>query len=58
MPQFEIVGREGLKMIRCVINNESVRAESGALHYMRGRIDISSPAPSVGGLLKSFMLAS
>jgi len=55
MPQFEIVAREALKVVRCVINNESVRAESGALHYMRGRIEISTPTPSVGGILKSFV---
>jgi uncharacterized protein (AIM24 family) len=53
MAEFEIVAREGLKMVRCVLNNEVVRAESGALHYMRGRIDMASTPPSVGGFLKS-----
>src|SRR5688500_164329 len=53
MAQFEIVAHEELKMVRCVINNETVRAESGALHYMRGRIEMTSSAPSVGGFLKS-----
>ena len=53
MAQFEIVAREGLKMVRCVINNETVRAESGALHYMRGKIEMTSSVPSVGGFLKS-----
>ncbi len=55
MAQFEIVAREGLKMVRCVVNNETVRAESGALHYMRGQIEMTSSAPSVGGFLKSVM---
>lgn len=55
MPQYDIVSREALKMIRCVINQEAVRAESGALHYMRGNIEMSSPAPSVGGILKSLV---
>jgi len=53
MAQFEIVAQEGLKMVRCVIQNETVRAESGALHYMRGKIEMTSSAPSVGGFLKS-----
>jgi uncharacterized protein (AIM24 family) len=53
MAQFEIVAQEELKMIRCVIDNETVRAESGALHYMRGSIEMTSAAPSVGGFLKS-----
>ncbi|QDU26875.1 hypothetical protein ETAA8_19590 [Anatilimnocola aggregata] len=55
MAHFEIVAREGLKMVRCELNSETVRAESGALHYMRGRIEIATPAPSVGGMLKSFV---
>src|SRR5687767_4865579 len=55
MATFEVVKREELKMIRCEINNESVRAESGALHYMRGKIAIASSPPSVGGFLKSMV---
>ena len=55
MATFEVITREALKMIRATINNEQIRAESGALHYMRGRIDISTTAPSVGGLLKSLV---
>jgi Uncharacterized conserved protein len=55
MAKFEVVTQEGLKMIRCVIENEMVRAESGALHYMRGHIELASSAPSVGGFLKSVM---
>ena len=36
MARFEVVSQDGLKLLRCVIENEMVRAESGALHYMRG----------------------
>src|SRR5262245_31437073 len=53
MAMFEIVAPAGLRMVRCVIENEMVRAESGALHYMRGHIELTSSAPSVGGFLKS-----
>jgi uncharacterized protein (AIM24 family) len=53
MAQFEVVASEALKMVRCVIHNETVRAESGALHYMRGAIEMTSSVPSVGGFLKS-----
>lgn len=55
MARFEIISRESLKMIRVVIENETVRAESGALHYMRGAIQMTSPTPSAGGFLKSLM---
>jgi uncharacterized protein (AIM24 family) len=53
MPHFEIISQEGLKMVRCVLDKETVRAESGALHYMRGKIEMTTAAPSVGGFFKS-----
>jgi len=53
MSRFEIVSQEGLKMVRCAIAGETIRAESGALHYMRGRIEMTSSTPSVGGFFKS-----
>ncbi len=55
MAQFEVVSSEGLKLIRCVIEDETVKAESGALHYMFGKIELTSAAPSVGGFLKSLV---
>jgi uncharacterized protein (AIM24 family) len=54
MAHFEVVAQEGLKMIKCVIRDQSVRAESGALHYLRGTIEMTSAAPSMKGILKSF----
>jgi uncharacterized protein (AIM24 family) len=53
MAHIEIVSQDGLKMIKCVLNNEIVRAESGALHYMRGKVEMVATAPSVGGFFKS-----
>ncbi|MBX3728899.1 MAG: AIM24 family protein [Candidatus Sumerlaeia bacterium] len=55
MATFEVIERQGLKMIRATLNNETIRAESGAMHYMRGRIDIETKAPTAGGLLKSMV---
>ncbi len=55
MAKFEVVAQEGLKMIKCMLANETVRAESGALHYMCGKIEMTSSTPSVGGFLKSVM---
>lgn len=55
MAQFEVISQEGLKLIRCVIDNETVKAESGALHYMFGKIELTSSAPSMGGFLKSLV---
>lgn len=55
MAHFEVVTRDGLKMVRCVIEGETVKAESGALHYMLGQIELTSAPPSVGGFLKSLV---
>jgi uncharacterized protein (AIM24 family) len=42
-------------MIKAVIQNETIRAEAGALHYMRGQIEMESKAPSAGGILKGMV---
>jgi uncharacterized protein (AIM24 family) len=55
MAQFEVIEQQGMKLIKCLISGESVRAESGALHYMRGAIELKTEMPSVGGMLKSLV---
>lgn len=55
MATFEVIERQGLKMVRSVINNETIRAESGALHYMRGNVTLEVKMPSAGGFLKSMV---
>jgi uncharacterized protein (AIM24 family) len=53
MANFEIIEREGLRLVKATLQNETVRTESGALYYMRGNISMQSKAPSAGGFLKS-----
>ncbi len=55
MATFEIIEQQGLKMIKASINNETIRAEAGALHYMQGRIELKTPMPSAAGFLKSMV---
>jgi uncharacterized protein (AIM24 family) len=55
MATYEIVEKQGLKMIKATISNETIRAEAGALHYMRGLIQLESKAPSAKGFLKSMV---
>lgn len=55
MATFEVVLQQGLKMIKANLENEVVTAESGALHYMQGRIEMESKMPSAGGFLKSMV---
>lgn len=55
MAQFEVIEFEGQKLVKATIQNETIRAESGALHYMFGQVEMTSPAPSAGGFLKAMV---
>lgn len=55
MARFEIIEKQGLRQIKVIMENEMVRAESGALSYMRGKIQMESKMPSAGGFLKSLV---
>jgi len=55
MATFEVIERQGLKMVKATINNETIRAEAGALHYMQGSVTLESKAPSAGGFIKSLV---
>ncbi len=53
MATFEVIEKEGLHLVKVILQNETVRTESGALYYMRGNITMQSKTPSAGGFLKS-----
>jgi uncharacterized protein (AIM24 family) len=53
MANFEIIDKEGVRLVKVTLENETVRTESGAMYYMRGRITMQSKPPSAGGFLKS-----
>jgi len=55
MPQYEIITKEGQKMVKVVLTGDTVRTESGALHYFRGSIQMQSKAPSAGGLISGVL---
>lgn len=55
MAEFEIIEQQALRMVKAKIENEQIRAEAGALHYMLGSIQLESKAPSASGFLKSFV---
>ncbi|HLO85980.1 MAG TPA: AIM24 family protein [Nostocaceae cyanobacterium] len=59
MANFEIIEREGLHLVKVILQNENetVRTESGALYYMRGKIVMESKPPSAGGFLKALATA-
>jgi len=55
MAEFQIKSKDEVNFVEIILNNETVRTESGAMRYMQGNIDMESQAPSVGGFLKSFV---
>lgn len=53
MAHFEVIEQEGVRLVKCTLNHETIRTEAGALYYLRGQIEMESKTPSVGGFLKS-----
>lgn len=53
MANFIIEEKQGLKVVSVNLENESVRAESGALHYYQGAIEMDAKVPGVGGFFKA-----
>lgn len=53
MAGFDILDHEGQRFVRISLENESVRAEAGALSHMRGDIEMSARLPSLMGFIKS-----
>ena len=54
-PKYEIIEKQGLKMVKATLVDQTVRAESGALHYMKGDVELQSKMPGAGSLLKSLV---
>ena len=53
MANFEVIEREGVRLVKATLNSETIRTESGALYYLRGAISMESKAPGLGGFLKA-----
>ena len=48
MALFEVIDVEGVSFVKITLDNETVRAERGALCYLFGDIAIDAPVPSIG----------
>ena len=56
MAEFKVHHLEGTQYVDAHLNNETIRAEAGALCYLNGDITIRSRlVPSIGGLVKSLL---
>lgn len=52
MASFDIQQGQFQRWVKITINNEAVRAEAGALSYMRGKVTVDTPLPSLGAAIK------
>jgi uncharacterized protein (AIM24 family) len=55
MAKFEIEQTEGMRWIKVALDDESIRAERGALNHMHGDIRMDLPLPSLRATLASFL---
>lgn len=53
MAHFEVESSEGMNFVKATLDNETIRAERGALCYMTGSISMKAPLPSIGGWITS-----
>lgn len=52
---FDVVNRERLNMVKVDLENAQFRYEAGAMHYMKGNLELESEIPSVGRMFKSMI---
>jgi len=49
---FEVIRRDYHQMPRILLNNSACQVEAGAMHYVRGQVEIEVGAASLGGFMK------
>ncbi len=52
---FDVVTRERLNMVKVDLENAAFRYEAGAMHYMKGNLELQSDLPGVGSIFKSMI---
>lgn len=52
---FDVLKRERLNMVKVELENAAFRYEAGAMHYMKGDLELESKIPSVGKIFKSMI---
>jgi uncharacterized protein (AIM24 family) len=57
MADFEIETQENIRFVRAVLRDEAIRAEAGALSYMRGAVSMSAPIPGPLTLVRASLSA-
>lgn len=49
---FEVIRRDYHQMPRILLNNSACQVEAGAMHYVRGQVEIEVGSASLGGFMK------
>jgi uncharacterized protein (TIGR00266 family) len=52
---FDVVNRERLNMVKVDLDNAAFRYEAGAMHYMKGNLELESNIPGMGKIFKSMI---
>lgn len=52
---FDVVTRERLNMVQVELVNSAFRYEAGAMHYMKGNLELEANVPGVGKFFKSMV---
>ncbi len=53
--QFDVVNRERLNMVKIDLVDAAFRYEAGAMHYMKGNLELESNVPGMGKIFKSMI---
>lgn len=52
---FDVLTKERLNMVKVDLENAAFRYEAGAMHYMKGNLELQSDLPGVGSIFKSMI---
>jgi uncharacterized protein (AIM24 family) len=55
MASFEVIEDQGTRYVRIVLDGQPVRAEAGALSYMRGAVEMDTPLPTPGRAIRNML---
>lgn len=55
MAEFAVIDDEGVSFVKVTLNDETVRAESGALCYFYGDIEVDARVPSLGRVVRNVL---
>jgi len=55
MAKFEVIEDQGVSFVKATLEDETIRAERGALCYLNGDVRIDARLPSIGGTIRRLL---